>query len=181
MKIGDDLLRVSLKDRIKIVSLVITCYVLLAIALDWLFDRALDSWHYYLLKGVLFGFLFSAFFYFFIKYMTKRVALNLQIPLAEGEELEAYGVANLFLGKEAVGGKLGITETNLVFHSHKFNKSTGTVRIDFTQIERVKPSKIMWCVDNGLDVFVEGRVCRFVVNNRDQWLTLLKKKLEILK
>jgi len=178
MKIGDDALGVSKKDAIKIVSLVIVTYIVLGILLDWAFDRSLEAWYYYLVKGLLFGLFFSFVFYFFIKKMTKGILLKLDLPLEEGETLEAYGVANLFLSGQAIGGKLGITQDYLLFHSHKFNFTKKTVRIAFAEMQSIKPCRTLGVIDNGLKVKLADQECRFVVNDRAKWLELLQVKLK---
>ncbi len=178
MKIGADALGVSKKDAAKIISLVIVAYILLGVLMDWVFDQNLEAWYYYLVKGVLFGVFFSLVFYFFIKKMTKGILLKLDLPLEEDEVLEAYGVANLFLNRQAVGGKLGITQDYLLFHSHKFNFTKKTVRIAFADIQSIKPCRTMGLIDNGLKVNLADQTCRFVVNDRVKWMELLQAKLK---
>lgn len=178
MKIGENALGVSTKDKIKIISFVIVTYIPLVVFLDWVFEQKLATWYYYFLKGVFFGVLFSVFFYFVIKKMTKGIMLKLEIPLEEGEELEAYGVANFFLKKQAIGGKLGLTPAHLVFHSHKFNLSKRTVRIAFADIQEVKPCMTIGLIDSGLKVKVANQEYRFVVSDRAKWLELLKEKIK---
>ena len=178
MKIGEDTLGVSKKDAIKIVSLVIVTYMLLGVLLDWLFDRSLEAWYYYLVKGLFFGLFFSLVFYFFLKKMTKGVLLKLDLPLEEGETLEAYGVANLFLKGQAIGGKLGITQDYLLFHSHKFNFTKKTVRIAFADMQKIKACRTLGVIDNGLKIKLANQECRFVVNDRAKWLELLQGKLK---
>lgn len=178
MKIGENALGVSTKDKVKMVSLVIVMYIPVVVLLDWVFEQKLETWYFYLSKGVFFGVLFSVFFYFFIKKMTKGIMLKLAIPLEEGEELEAYGVANFFLKRQAIGGKLGITQAYVVFHSHKFNLSKRTVRIALADIQDVKPCKTMGIIDNGLKIKLADQEYRFVVNDRAKWLELLKDKMK---
>ncbi|MTG98880.1 MULTISPECIES: hypothetical protein [Myroides] len=178
MKIGNDTIGISLADKIKLFIFNFLIYVLLILLLDWFFDGTIKSWDVYLLKGIIYSILFTGIIYFTLKTMTKRVATKLQIPLAEGEELEAHGVANMFIGKEAVGGKLGITPEALIFHSHKFNMSTGTVRINYDMIKAVKPTRIMWLINTGIKVYLkDGDSFVFVVSDRKVWLELIAKKL----
>lgn len=178
MKIGENTLGVSTKDKIKIISFVFVGYIILGVLLDWVFGRNFQTWYFYLAKGVCFGLVFSIGFYFIIKKMTKGIMLKLDIPLEEGEELEAYGIANLFLKGQAIGGKLGLTQAYLVFHSHKFNFSKRTVRIAFTDIQHVKGCKTMGLIDNGLLVQVADQDCRFVVNDRAKWIEVITKKIK---
>lgn len=178
MKIGNDTIGISNGDKVKLVLFFFTIYVLIMLGFDWLFDGAIKSWENYLLKGLIYSLLLSGLMYYSIKTLTKRVELKLQIPLAEGEELEAYGVANMFLGKEAIGGKLGITEDTLVFHSHKFNIQRSTIRIPFEDIKSIKPCKVMWILSNGIEVKTDAERCVFVVNDRKAWLEVIKQKIK---
>ncbi|WP_121966769.1 GRAM domain-containing protein [Myroides sp. N17-2] len=178
MKIGNDTIGISNGDKVKLVLFFFVIYVLIMLGFDWLFDGAIKSWENYLLKGLIYSLLLSGLMYYSIKTLTKRVELKLQIPLAEGEELEAYGVANMFLGKEAIGGKLGITEDTLVFHSHKFNIQRSTIRIPFEDIKSIKPCKVMWILSNGIEVRTDAERCVFVVNDRKAWLEVIKQKIK---
>lgn len=178
MKIGNDTIGISNGDKVTLVLFFFTIYVLIMLGFDWLFDGAIKSWENYLLKGLIYSLLLSGLMYYSIKTLTKRVELKLQIPLAEGEELEAYGVANMFLGKEAIGGKLGITEDTLVFHSHKFNIQKSTIRIPFEEIKSLKPCKVMWILSNGIEVRTDTERCVFVVNDRKAWLEVIKQKIK---
>lgn len=178
MKIGNDTIGISNGDKVKLVLFFFVIYVLIMLGFDWLFDGAIKSWENYLLKGLIYSLLLSGLMYYSIKTLTKRVELKLQIPLAEGEELEAYGVANMFLGKEAIGGKLGITEDTLVFHSHKFNIQRSTIRIPFEDIKSIKPCKVMWILSNGIEIRTDAERCVFVVNDRKAWLEVIKQKIK---
>ena len=178
MKIGNDTIGISNGDKVKLVLFFFVIYVLIMLGFDWLFDGAIKSWENYLLKGLIYSLLLSGLMYYSIKTLTKRVELKLQIPLAEGEELEAYGVANMFLGKEAIGGKLGITEDTLVFHSHKFNIQKSTIRIPFEDIKSIKPCKVMWILSNGIEIRTDAERCVFVVNDRKAWLEVIKQKIK---
>ncbi|MGL4582163.1 MAG: GRAM domain-containing protein [Flavobacterium sp.] len=178
MKIGNDTIGISNGDKVKLVLFFFIIYVLIMLGFDWLFDGAIKSWENYLLKGLIYSLLLSGLMYYSIKTLTKRVELKLQIPLAEGEELQAYGVANMFLGKEAIGGKLGITEDTLVFHSHKFNIQKSTIRIPFEDIKSIKPCKVMWILSNGIEVRTAAERCVFVVNDRKAWLEVIKQKIK---
>ncbi|MDM1444923.1 GRAM domain-containing protein [Myroides odoratimimus] len=178
MKIGNDTIGISNSDKITILVFFFTVYVLIMLLFDWLFDGAIKSWENYLLKGLVYSIVLSVLMYYAIKTLTKRVELKLQIPLAEGEELEVYGVANMFLGKEALGGKLGLTEDTLVFHSHKFNIQKSTVRIPFEDIKTIKSCRVMWLLNNGIEVQTATDRCVFVVNDRKTWLEVIQKKIK---
>lgn len=177
MKIGNDLLEITMKQKLKIAGITILSYTILLVVLDLLFDGSLQSQIYYIIKGGVSGILFSLVFYGVALFFTKKITPKVEFPLDDDEVVEAYGVANLFMGKEAVGGKLGLTQNALIFHSHKFNIQTGTVRIPLDRIKKIKPCKTLWLVDNGLEVQTDLQTCRFVVNDRANWLKTIKAKL----
>lgn len=178
MKIGNDSIGISNSDKVRVVIIFSVVYILVMIAFDWGFDGVLKSWQSYIVKGLLYGFFFAGLIYYSITKLTKKVELKLAIPLAVGEELEAEGVANMFLGKEAIGGKLGITNDTLVFHSHKFNIQKNTVRIPFEDIQSIKPCRVMWMLNNGIEVNTKTDKCVFVVNDRKTWFEVIQKKMK---
>jgi hypothetical protein len=176
MKIGSDSIGVSNGDKIKLLVVIFVIYVIVIMLFDWLLDGAIKTWNNYLWRGLVYSILFSVLIYFSISKLTKKVELKLEIPLAAGEELEAYGMANMFLGKEALGGKLGITKDTLVFHSHKFNIQKSTIRIPFDEITILKPCRVMWIMNNGIEVQTHDARCVFVVNDRKQWMEVINQK-----
>lgn len=178
MKIGSETIGVSNADKVRLIAFFFAIYVLIMLGFDWGFDGIIKRWDSYLIKGLLYSLFLSGLMYYSIKKFTKKVELKLQIPLAEGEELEAHGVANMFLGKEAIGGKLGLTKDTLVFHSHKFNIQKNTVRIPFEDIKSVKPCKVMWILNNGIEVKTQTDRCVFVVNDRKTWLRVIQDKIK---
>ncbi|MDM1383602.1 hypothetical protein HX024_13015 [Myroides marinus] len=177
MKIGNDSIGISNTDKIKLLAVIFAVYVAVIMLFDWLLDGSLKTWDNYLIKGVIYSILFSVLIYVSINKLTKKVELKLEIPLVAGEELEAYGMANMFLGKEAIGGKLGITEDTLVFHSHKFNIQKSTIRIPFDEMTVLKPCRVMWFMNNGIEVQTYDSRCVFVVNDRKTWLEIIHKKM----
>lgn len=177
MKIGNELLEVTILQKVKIVATFVVSYILVLVLLDALFEETLQSPIYYLIKGGVSGILFSLVLYGVARFFTKKIAPKVEFPLDDDEVVEASGVANLFMGKEAVGGKLGITQKALIFHSHKFNIQTGTVRIPLNRIKKIRPCKTLWLVDNGLEVQTDLQTCRFVVNDRATWIKTIQAKL----
>lgn len=88
--------------------------------------------------------------------------------------------ANLFRGREAVGGRLHFEEQQMVFKSHAFNIQTGDTTIVYTDIAQVHPRNTMGLVPNGISVIVKNGVeYRFVVWNRKEIMAFLKEKAGI--
>lgn len=88
--------------------------------------------------------------------------------------------ANLFRGKEAVGGRLHFEEQQMVFKSHAFNIQTGATTIIYTDIAGVHPRKTLGLVPNGISVILKtGIEYQFVVWNRKEIMAFLKEKAGI--
>jgi len=96
------------------------------------------------------------------------------IALASGEEIEYSGLANHFLNMEARGGRLAVTKTHLVFKPHVVNLQTSELSIPRSDIVSVAATRTLGIIPNGLAVTLkDGKVERFVVNNRKQWIAHL--------
>ncbi|WP_158598271.1 GRAM domain-containing protein [Falsibacillus albus] len=85
------------------------------------------------------------------------------------------GVANVWKGKESVGGKLYLTKNELIHKPHAVNFQREEVAISVNEIDRLDKytNKVFGVpfAKNGLEVFTkEGESFRFVVNNRDKWI-----------
>lgn len=83
-------------------------------------------------------------------------------------------MANLWKGKEAVGGKLYITNESIEHKPHKLNIQSGSLEVKLTEIERVDffTSKIIGIplIKNGLVIVDKsGNEYKFVVNGRGKW------------
>jgi hypothetical protein len=116
-------------------------------------------------SGLLFGLLIGLFM------MSPIVPQAADIPLMPGETLEHSGFANHFLNMEGRGGRLGLTNTHLVFVPHAVNIQRGGVRIPRSEIAGVAPVRTLGIVPNGIAVTLRsGMVERFVVNGRATWL-----------
>jgi hypothetical protein len=90
------------------------------------------------------------------------------------ENVVKEGLANLWKGKEAVGGKLYLTEQSLVHKGHKMNIQGGNVEINLKDIDHLEfyTNKLfgLSIINNGLMVVDKGgNQYKFVVNKRDSW------------
>lgn len=82
--------------------------------------------------------------------------------------------ANLFKGIEGVGGKLRITNKQLIFTSHSFNIQTGTTVIQISDITRVYPKNLGGLVPTGMCINTfDGTEYKFVVYNRTKIIALI--------
>ena len=84
--------------------------------------------------------------------------------------------ANLFKGIEAVGGKLKITELELIFTPHKVNIQSEPVTINIGEVSKVQKRNTVFVVPNGMTVTVKGgKEYKFVVNKRGKLIDHLNK------
>lgn len=85
--------------------------------------------------------------------------------------------ANLKKGIETVGGKLKVTEGELIFTPHKMNIQSAPVTINFEEIKKVEKRNNLFIVPNGVSVYVkDGTEHKFVVNKRDKIIDYLNKR-----
>lgn len=118
-----------------------------------------------LASGGLFGLLLALFL------GSKTVARQTALDLPAGETLEQQGWANHFMRIEARGGRLYLTNRNLIFQPHKFNlQSTGVV-IPRAEIANASKCMTLWVLPNGLMITRrDGTKERFVVSDRKDWI-----------
>lgn len=93
------------------------------------------------------------------------------VEIQAGERLLKEGMANHFKGIEAVGGKLQLTDRQLIFRSHAFNIQTHQESYPLESITVVKPRNTLGLVPNGLTVGLrDGREEHFVLFGRGEWM-----------
>ena len=92
-----------------------------------------------------------------------------------GQHVLKSGAANMQRGFESVGGKLTLTDQELVFTSHRLNVQTGTSVIPLSEVVNVQPVwtkvfNLVPLVPNSLAVTTrDGTEHRFVLNRRQTW------------
>jgi hypothetical protein len=120
-------------------------------------------------SGLLFGVICSA----FMRSSAVKEAVRINLP--DGETVQYSGGANHFLGVEARGGYLYLTNRNLIFQPHDFNIQTEGVSIPLEEITEVKPILSLGIVPNGVAVTTrDGAINKFVVNQRKVWISRLR-------
>lgn len=86
--------------------------------------------------------------------------------------------ANMMKGFESIGGRLTITEKEVIFKSHKLNIQKGTVTIAMSDILDVGKRNTLFLVPNGLKIGVKsGEEYKFVVNQRGKLITYLNDQI----
>ncbi len=182
MEIGTEITTLSTKQKI-------TSSILPAIlygGLDFLFDYLMNGEVKYFYSHVLQGVGFGAFVGFGLPYLTgkfgpryvAKIGKSIKPDLAENEQIEVEGPANLFRGIEGVGGKLFLTNDRLVFKAHKLNIQNGQTAIDYNKLAEVAGRKTASRIDNGIRIkTADGKEYDFVVGNRDLWIEKINEKM----
>ena len=103
----------------------------------------------------------------------------MKIELRPDEKLFKEGAANLQRGLETVGGRLFLTDSRLVFSSHRFNVQTGTTEVDLSNVQSVSPCwtkflGIVPLVPNSLAVASAAGEHRFVLFGRAAWAQAIR-------
>lgn len=119
-------------------------------------------------SGVLFGLLIGLFT------SSRLVPKTEQVEVPAGDAVEHSGFANHFLNMEGRGGRLVLTNSQLIFKPHAVNVQRGEVRIPRGDIAGAEPTRTLGVFANGLLVKLKsGKVERFVVNDREAWVAKL--------
>lgn len=106
----------------------------------------------------------------------------MKIELKPGETLLREGLANLFRGIEAVGGKLFLTDRRLYFQSHAINVQAGATEIPLSDIRGARAEWTRFLgiplAPNGLYVDTHsGHEYRFVVYRRRAWMSAIGEQI----
>ena len=135
-----------------------------------------------LVQGAIFGLIFALIFPFVLNKLGKRLSNSEKykiIPeLDNDEHIEIYGPANIFRGIEGVGGKLFLTNKNVIFKSHKINIQTGQTKMDYADIHTIHKLKTLGFIENKMRIETkDGKTHDFVVNERDLWVEKLEERM----
>ena len=120
---------------------------------------------------IIVGPLFATSMILFARYSFKKIT----ITIPENETLiKEYG-ANLYRGKEGVGGKIALTNKSLIFKSHKVNIQTGETLIPIHDISGFKiKNRIFNLLNNELILNTTEKDYRFIIQGRDELMEELK-------
>lgn len=157
-------------------------YVGVLMLFDYFSVEKLYSLNNLIFQGIFFGvFMGIGFPYVMEKYgprITSKMGKNIQPELSTGESVEIEGPANLFREMEGVGGKLFLTNKNMIFKSHKLNIQTGQTDIPYENILEIVKRKTAKIIDNGIRIKTkDGKEYDFVVNERDYWMEKINEKI----
>lgn len=118
------------------------------------------------------GPLFATLMILFARYSFKKIT----ITIPENEVLiKEYG-ANLFRGKEGVGGKIALTDKSVLFKSHKINIQTGETIINIEDISGYEiKNRLFNLLKNDITLKTTEKDYRFIIQGRDEFITELKR------
>jgi hypothetical protein len=182
MEIGTKMINLNWKFKIIYAISTGLLFVGIMCLMDYLFNGNLKSLNNYLFQGIFFAVFFGIGFPLILKKFgnkyTSKLGKNIKPELAQNEEIEIEGPANLFLGIEGVGGKLFITNKKVVFKSHKINIQKGQTDIFYENIKEIIKRKTAKIIDNGIRIKTnDGNEFDFVVNEREKWIEKLNEKI----
>lgn len=120
--------------------------------------------------SLLSGFLFGFAFYRMARWLEKKI----NIELEPDEMIEFQSGANHFKGREAVGGKLVLTNKRLIFKSHPYNRQNHETTWNARDIESMSIFKNMKFLENGLILNFPDAAEKFVVHDPKRWIEKLK-------
>ena len=123
-------------------------------------------------EGLAPGFLAGAMFAAVMSWFAKRQAsqLTLQRPDFSNEKVILEGAANHFTGTAGTGGYLFLTNSRLLFLSHREKVQNHELSIPLDEIESVDAGKTLGMVSNGLVLKRNAEITeRFVVHEHERW------------
>ncbi|MBO6606104.1 GRAM domain-containing protein [Psychroserpens sp.] len=184
MEIGNKPLKMGWKYGIGFALFSAIIYTLLLLFFNSVSNNIDYSVSEMLIQGAIFGLLFVIIFPLVMKLFGKKLSnsdtLKIIPVLESDEEIEIHGPANMFRGIEGVGGKLFLTNKNIIFKSHKINIQTGQTAFDYNDIKGIETLKTLNLINNRLRITtVDDNSHVFVVNERDLWLKHLQERIEL--
>ncbi|MFY0606092.1 MAG: hypothetical protein JXR10_05215 [Cyclobacteriaceae bacterium] len=180
--LGNKAPKMTWKQRIYLGIFTSFCVVFVDLFFDYVFRVELISTDRLIIQSVGFG-LFSAFGFPLIlqglaNKASSKIGPTILPDLEENEIIEVEGVANLFRGLEGVGGKLFITNKQLIFKSHELNIQSGQTNIRFQNIKNILKRKTGRIIDNGIRVqTIDDLHFDFVVNERERWFSEIEARI----
>ena len=102
-----------------------------------------------------------------------------QPSLEAGESVVREGFANRFVGAEAVGGRLILTDRHLRFEAHGANVQTQSWRVPLSGIQAVEATRTFGLIPNGvLLTLASGETEQFTTWDRDAWCRAVRSALD---
>lgn len=129
-----------------------------------------------LAAGALSGFIFNFIMNLFKN--SKFVKKTTVIKLNENETVLLEENANHFKGLEAVGGRIYITNSRVIFKSHSLNIQNHEVSFLWDEIESTSRYKSLGLVNNGLELHLKNNKNeKFVIENIEAIILEINKHI----
>jgi len=100
------------------------------------------------------------------------------LELESNKEISFTTHANLYRGTEVGGGRMNITNEEVIFDAHKINMQGESLVIKMEDIDEVKKRRTLFIVPNGLKIKLNsGEEYKFVVSKRSALITHITSQL----
>jgi len=136
-----------------------------------------------LISGIYSGFFQGAFFGLFMAWTfgkfsaSKIVEYQVKIELPQGEITVFEAPANNMKGIEGRGGRLYLTNKNLIFKAHRFNIQKSDIVVPLAAITNVCPSKTLGLLNNGITVTTAIDKFKFIAEGNTLWCEKIRLSL----
>ena len=103
-------------------------------------------------------------------------------PLAKEQEVPILSTgANLFRGIEGVGGTLYLYHDRILFKPHLFNIQSQPLTLQYKAVLQVEKCNTALFIPNGLKIYTKDNDYRFVVNGRDNIISVITSQCQLHK
>ncbi|HYF66800.1 MAG TPA: GRAM domain-containing protein [Ohtaekwangia sp.] len=127
------------------------------------------------------GLIGSLLFAWIMQYSAKKLFKKIVIETNANEHILKEGGANHFKGKEGVGGKLVLTNTRLIFKSHKLNIQIHEENFDLDRVNAIKTTKTFNFLHNGLTLELkDNNHHRFIVDDPTDWVGRILRQKQLI-
>lgn len=177
----------TLKQNWKVRLITIFLYGVPFGALLWVFElvsgEPFGAFWIFVVQGLLYGVLMTFTMPFIAKKFgnlaSKQLTEKVAATLSDTDAIELEGPASLFKGVVAIGGRLFVTHTHIIFKQHRGNFQKGFTQIPLDAVANVSPRKTFKLISNGINITTHaGEVFELVVNERDLWLKELQQRVK---
>lgn len=182
MEIGTKPTKMIWRQKLFSVIIIGAFYALALYVVEYFLFKGKQPIESIIFQGIGFGLIFGLSFPFIMyklgsKFSSKS-SLQIIPNLENNEKVEIEGPANLFRGIEGVGGKIFLTNKNLIFKAHKINIQTGQTNIEYDSIKEILKRKTGGLFQNGIRIVTDNNSkFDFVVNKRDLWIEKINERI----
>jgi len=178
MKIGVPTLKNSWRTKLPIIIFGGVVYFLAQMAINAASPELSITSKSLILQAILVSLFTGIVLFFGLDILADKLNKSVKPDLKDGEQVEAEGPASYKSNLEAIGGKIFLTNSYIIFKSHKYNFQSRTLIIPYSNIQKLKKSKSLSIIDNILEINTRDKqACKFIVNESDVWINYINKKI----